>query len=107
MESFTVLSVAKEHNLPGVAIRVITDQIDEAMPPDVDATVDGRGHVRPGQIVRYVAAHPFQLPALVRLGRRSRMAAESLATFLEAYIQKLTWDTDGHHPVELVESSAT
>jgi len=107
MESFTILSIAKEHNLPGVAIRVITDQIDEAIPPGIDTIVDARGHARPGQIVRYVAAHPLKLSALIRLGRRSRIAAASLAKFLEAYIQNVSLDTEGDHPVELVEISAT
>ena len=38
-----------------------------------------------GQIVR----HPRALPGLVRLGRQSKIAAESLANFLDRYVGAL------------------
>jgi hypothetical protein len=40
----------------------------------------------------------MQLPALFRLGRDSRIAALSLANFLEAYIKKLSLFTHGWFP---------
>lgn len=107
MESFAVLAAAKERNLPAVAIRAISDQMDEDMPANIDTTVDKRGRVRAGQILRFIASNPFQLPALLRLGGRSRTTAELLAKFLEVYIQKLCLDSAGDHPVELVEIAAT
>jgi broad specificity phosphatase PhoE len=48
--------------------------------------------------VRNVVSHPIQLPALIRLGRDSRTAAQALAHFLEAYIKKLSFPTHGWFP---------
>jgi adenosylhomocysteine nucleosidase len=107
MESFAVLSVAKEHDLPAVAIRVITDRLDEDMPADIVTTVNDKGRVRVAGLLRYVASHPLQLPAMIRLGRKSRIAAEALANFLQAYIKNLSLSRNDEPPVELMEIAAT
>ena len=106
MESFAILSVAKQKNLPAVAIRVVSDRFDEDMPVDIGTTVDEKGRVTMGGICRYIAYHPLQLPALIRLGRKSRTAAEALAHFLEAYIKKLSSSSHGWPPAELQEVAA-
>jgi adenosylhomocysteine nucleosidase len=106
MESYAILSVAKERDLPAIAIRVITDRFDEDLPVDIDMTVDEKGRVNIGGVFRHVAYHPLQLPALIRLGRKSRTAADALAHFLEAYIKKLSFLTHGWPPSELQEVAA-
>src|SRR5207248_5741136 len=65
MESFAVLWVAIETNVPGVAIRVVSERLDEDLPVDIETTVDEKGHVRAGGVIRYIARHPLQLPALI------------------------------------------
>jgi adenosylhomocysteine nucleosidase len=106
MESFAVLSVAKVKKLPAVAIRVISDRFDEDVPANLDTTVDERGRVKIGGIVKHVASHPLQLPALIRLGRQSHTAAEALANFLEAFIKELSFREHGWPPPELQEVAA-
>jgi len=106
MESFGVLSAASAHKVPGVAIRVISDSATHDLPAVVNTAVDEFGRVRIGGVVRYIARHPLQLPALVRLGRNSKTAAEALAHFLEAYIKKLSFFTHGRPPEELREVAA-
>jgi adenosylhomocysteine nucleosidase len=106
MESFSILGVARASNLPAVAIRVISDSFDQDLPVDIDSMVDGEGNVKIGGVARYVARHPLTLPALVRLGRDSKTAAEALAHFLEAYIKKLSFATHGWPPPELQEVAA-
>jgi len=106
MESFAILSAAKQKNLPAIAIRVVSDRFDEDMPADISATVDQRGRVKIGGIVRHVATHPLQLPALIRLGRESHTAAEALCHFLEAFIKELSFRTHGWPPPELQEIAA-
>jgi len=101
MESFAVLSIAKEKDVPAVAIRAISDRLDEDLPVDIEMTVDEKGQVKVGGVVRYVARHPLLLPALVRLGRKSATAAEALANFLEAYIKELSFRSHGWPPPEL------
>src|SRR5438105_5813034 len=55
------LSVAKEKNVSAAAIRVVSDRFDEDMPADISATVDERGRVKIGGVVKLVATHPLQL----------------------------------------------
>src|SRR5215471_11107462 len=78
MESFGVLSVAAQRKRSAVAIRVISDNVREDMPALVETGVDEYGRVKIGGVLKYVATNPLQLPALVRLGRDSRTAAEAL-----------------------------
>lgn len=107
MESFAILSVARTRNLPAVAIRVISDSFDQDLPVDIDTMVDADGNVKIGGVARYVVRHPLTLPALVRLGRETKTAAEALAHFLEAYIKKLSLATHGWPPPELQEVAAS
>jgi adenosylhomocysteine nucleosidase len=106
MESFAVLSAAALHQRSAVAIRVISDSMRSDMPAIVDTAVDEMGRVKIAGVVRYVARHPLQLPALIRLGRDSKTAAEALAHFLEAFIKKLSFSTHGWPPPELQEVAA-
>jgi adenosylhomocysteine nucleosidase len=107
MESYSILSVARAKKLPAMAIRVISDSFNRDLPVQIDTMVDQEGRVRISGVVRYVARHPLMLPALVRLGRDSRTAAEALAHFLEAYIKKLSFATHGWPPPELQEVAAS
>jgi nucleoside phosphorylase len=106
MESFAILSSAQQHKRPIVAIRVISDSMRRDVPVNIDAIVDEKGQVKIGGVFGYVARHPLQLPALIRLGRDSRTAAEALAHFLEAFIKKLSFSSHGWPPSELQEVAA-
>jgi adenosylhomocysteine nucleosidase len=106
MESFATLAAAKEKNMPAVVIRVISDRFDEDMPADIDTTVDQRGRVNIRGVAKHIARHPLQLPALIRLGRQSRTAAEALAHFLEGFIKELSFRSHGWPPPELQEAAA-
>ena len=106
MESFGGLMAAVAHKRSAVAIRVISDSMRTDMPAIVDTAVDEMGRVKIAGVVRYVARHPLQLPALIRLGRDSKTAAEALAHFLEAFIKKLSFSSHGWPPPELQEVAA-
>jgi adenosylhomocysteine nucleosidase len=106
MESFAIASVAQAHRLPMVAIRVISDTTQRDLPVRIDTMVDEEGRLSIGGVVRQVVSHPLQLPALIRLGRESRTAAEALANFLEAFIKKLSFSSHGWPPPELQEVAA-
>jgi adenosylhomocysteine nucleosidase len=103
MESFAVLAAAASHGRPAVVIRVISDASDGEIPAFVDAMLDEKGKVHAGSVFRQMARHPLQLPALIRLGRDSKSAAESLAHFLEAFVKKLSLSSHGWPPAELHE----
>jgi adenosylhomocysteine nucleosidase len=106
MESFAILTAAQRHKKSVVAIRVISDSMLHDVPADVSTMVDEKGQVKIGGVVRYVARHPLQVPALLRLGRDTRTAAEALAHFLEAFIKKLSFSSHGWPPTELQEVAA-
>lgn len=98
MESYGVFSAAQQAKRPAVAIRVISDSHDKGIPADVELTMDKHGKIQIGQVLRYISKYPIRLPALVRLGRDSRTAAEALSVFMEAYIKKISFLTHGWFP---------
>jgi len=105
MESFGALSAAAALGKSAVAIRVISDDVGNDMPAVVDTAVDEKGRVNITGVVRYVARHPLQLPALIKLGRDSKTAAASLAHFLEGFIKKLSFTRHGALPSEFQETA--
>jgi len=90
MESFHVLSAANSVSARSVAIRAVSDALDEDLPLDISEVVDRRGHVRWGKMLREVGYHPQRIPALVKFGRQSQLAATKLADFLDRYVDALT-----------------
>lgn len=106
MESFGVACVAEAHGIPVVAIRVISDTTDRDLPARIDTMIDERGRLNLGGVVRGIVRHPLQIPALIRLGRESRRAAEALANFLDAFIGKVSCSSEAGPPAELKEAAA-
>lgn len=106
METFAILHAANKNKVRSAVVRVISDSFDRDMPAELDTIVDPQGHVKIAGVVRYVAKHPLTVPALMRLGRDSKTAAEALAHFLESYINKLSSATHGN-PTALQEVAAS
>jgi adenosylhomocysteine nucleosidase len=90
MESFQILLKARAEGIPAVAIRAISDDVDEDLPLDMNEIFNAEGEVSVPRVLGQVALRPKSLPSLVRLGRRSKRAAESLALFLDRYIVALS-----------------
>jgi uridine phosphorylase len=86
MESFAVLSAAASRSIPAVAIRVVSDACQDFVPVGVEAMLTNSGCVNVAGVVKFAASRPLELAAVIRLGRNSKAAAESLARFLESYI---------------------
>jgi adenosylhomocysteine nucleosidase len=101
MESFAILHAANKKAVPSVVVRVISDPFDRDMPAELDTIVGPQGNIKIAGVVRYVAKHPLAVPALMRLGRDSKTAAEALAQFLESYINKLSSATHADPPPTL------
>lgn len=90
MESFTVISTAQRRKIPSLAIRIISDRHDQALPIDFSAAVDSRGQVAIGSLLRMMAGSPGQISALMKLGRDSKTAAGNLSRFLDAWISSIS-----------------
>lgn len=89
MESFGVLAEAAASGIPGIAIRAVSDLADENLPLDMNQVFTQNGHVSVPRVLGQVARHPGAMPGLMKLGKQSRTAAESLAQFLDRYVARV------------------
>ena len=89
METFAAAQVAASHHVPWLAVRVVTDGVNDDMPLDFNALADANGNVDKSRVIAATLAHPWKIPALIRLGARSSLAAKNLAAFLNAYLDAL------------------
>lgn len=82
MEFAAVLAKAREWHVPCRAVRVVSDIATEDLPLDFNRYRDRDGRFQTARIAAAGLARPFTvLPALMRLGRNSRVAAEKLGAF--------------------------
>jgi hypothetical protein len=79
MESLAIAEVARSRQLPFLAIRVIVDGAADTLPRAVTAAADSEGHLQVWRLLGALARTPGELPALIRLGGRYRLANRSLA----------------------------
>lgn len=79
MESLAIAEVARSRQLPFLAIRVIVDGAADTLPHAVTAAADSEGHLQVWRLLGALARTPGELPALIRLGGRYRLANRSLA----------------------------
>jgi nucleoside phosphorylase len=90
MESFHVLSSVSAARIPSVAIRAVSDTVDQDLPLDFAEVVDRAGRVRWTKMARELGRHPGKISSLVQFGRESRRAAEKLADFLDQYVDDIS-----------------
>lgn len=88
MESAAVAAVAAEHGIPFIAVRAISDAFDDELDSATAALVDEAGDPRFLRAAWYVLRHPARLPGLLRLKRRSDVAALRLAAFLAEFLPR-------------------
>jgi adenosylhomocysteine nucleosidase len=89
METAGAVLAAQEMGVPWLAIRAITDGVNDALPLDFNALSDADGNIDRSRVVCAALARPWKIPALLRLGARSSRAAGNLAVFLEVFLQNL------------------
>ena len=79
MESASIAQVAKEAGIPFMAIRAITDGAEMDIPHGALDSIDEFGRVRLIGLFSFMARHPVELLALVRMGRNFRAAETTLS----------------------------
>ena len=89
MESFDVISECLVWGTRGVAVRSISDTSEGDLPLDLNLAVTKAGDVSLRRILGQVLQRPTSVPGLMRFGRQSRKAAESLGNFLDSFINEL------------------
>jgi adenosylhomocysteine nucleosidase len=103
MECGAVAGRADSFGVPWLVVRAVTDGVTDDLPLPLDGLVSPRtGEPSLLRILLHAASHPWKLPALIRLGARSQLAARNLASFVELYVrasakrQALSDDPDSH-----------
>jgi adenosylhomocysteine nucleosidase len=89
MESFEVLHESQAAGVPALAVRAISDLSAEDLPIDMSQVFTDEGQVSIPRVLGQVALRPQSLPGLIRLGKNSSIAAESLVRFLDVYVVAL------------------
>lgn len=79
MESFGIAQVAIACRVPFLAVRVIVDTAADELSGAVKRAANAEGHLSMWRLLGGLALAPADLPALLRLARRYRSAASSLA----------------------------
>lgn len=83
METQALRAWADERELPVLAVRVVLDSLDDALPADAPAGEDF------GALASYALRHWRDLPSLMTLGLRQKRAIARLASFLQELLPKL------------------
>ena len=89
MESFHILTEARQHGVPAVAVRAVSDSVDRDMPLDFNLAIASNGEIALLPALSQVAAAPARLPQVFRFGFESALAARKLAHFLDRYLKCL------------------
>ena len=84
MESLAIAEVAQARGVPFIAVRVIVDSAQDALPHAVTAAADSAGHLHMWRLIGALARAPGDLAPLLRLAKRYRAASRSLAVVARA-----------------------
>jgi hypothetical protein len=89
MESGEVLHEAAAFGAKAVAVRGISDSVEEDLPLDFNRVTTNLGDVSIKRVLGQMVKNPGAVPSLIRFGQQSRLAAERLAEFLDRYLKGL------------------
>jgi len=89
MESFSVATVSRLSKTRFMAVRAISDDLSEDLPPEVLSLVGETGAVRLGAVLGSLLKRPSSLQDMWRLRERATTAATRLADFLHGIVVQL------------------
>lgn len=78
MESAAVVKAAHQANLPCLVIRAIADPVTMDLPQAVVHALNSQGRVELGKLLRFLLVHPWEIPALIKLGLHFNAARKTL-----------------------------
>ena len=83
MESAAIHAVCREHNIPCVTVRVISDPANEDLPLDFNILSKADKSLDYGKLGWAIAKSPGKIGALLELQKKTSQAAKKLAAVLE------------------------
>jgi adenosylhomocysteine nucleosidase len=95
MESFYLARLSYQNRVPFLAVRAITDRLDEEIPLELFAVTDGSGQYRFSRAFSLLLAKPKLIPASIRLGRNAALASKNLGKAVDSLIEILSTFTLG------------
>ena len=78
MESFAIAEVAQQAQLPFLVVRSIADPVNMDLPQAVVQALNDEGQVNLPKLLGYLSWHPWEIPALIRLGKHFKAAQNTL-----------------------------
>ena len=88
MEAATIGRLARAKDLPFYCFKGVSDGANEKL-PDFNRFMNRSGQLRMSAFVLHAAARPGHWPALMRLRKNSKEAAEQLAALVRGFVQQL------------------
>lgn len=82
MESEVIQSLCRGRGIPCATVRVISDAAGDDLPLDFNRLAKADLNLHYGKLALAIAKSPKKIPALVKLQKRTRQAAEALADVL-------------------------
>lgn len=82
METAAAARVAQGKGVPWAAVRAISDSASEELPLDFNALRLPSGDLPTSKVALAAFGNPGAIPALMRLGRNTKLASEALADYL-------------------------
>lgn len=89
LESLAVAQVARERKTKFMAVRAISDDMTEDLPPEVLSVLGGSGAVRVGAALGALWKRPSSMKDMLKLRSQAQVAAKNLADFLDGVIHQL------------------
>lgn len=90
METYYLAKLSNQYRVPFVALRSITDRLDENIPPELLAVTNGIGRYRLSRAIVLLLAKPTLIPASVRLGRSASKASKKLGKAVDILMEILS-----------------
>jgi adenosylhomocysteine nucleosidase len=78
MESIAIAKVARQYQLPFLAIRAIADPVNMDLPKAINHSLNDEGDIVLGKLLLFIALHPAELPGLIKLGLHFHAAKNTL-----------------------------
>ncbi len=90
METFYFAKLSHQNRVPFLALRSITDRLDEDIPPELIAVTDKTGHYRFSQAFGLLLSKPTLIPVSIKLGRNAARASKNLGKAVDSLVEILS-----------------